>query len=222
MHSVYADKHGTQIIDLAAKPSERFAVMQPCNACLKDVAVASDFQGQVFCSEKCKNDFATYEVTAKDVLKHFADAEPGFYRCAFNTQQLVEAFQANRISDWTVKHLKAAFNALSAEGKLLPHITMKDIQKMSPSDYDRRLRLDPDLGGHRAEIEKMAKPVESAQVRTASPKNQVWQAMSARAAAEVVNARTNRYATSSWVNGEPIKAPEFSGSQLFRNGRLVR
>src|SRR6266851_1462851 len=112
MHSVFADKHGTRIIDLSAQSNERVAVIRPCVACTKDVPVASDFQGLVFCSDKCKKEAANVGDSLRDTLQKFADAVPEFYRCPHNTQELVSAFQSQRISDWTVKHLKAAFTTL--------------------------------------------------------------------------------------------------------------
>src|ERR1700741_1973730 len=124
-------KHGsTQIIDLSA-PSERTAIMRGCVVCQKDTPVASDFQGVVFCSDKCKKESASVESNLRETLQKFADSTPEFYRCPHNTQELVAAFQSQRITDWTVKHLKAAFTTLSAEGKILPTITLAEIKKMS-------------------------------------------------------------------------------------------
>jgi hypothetical protein len=231
MHSVFAEKHGTRIIDLSAPSNERVAVIRPCVACTKDVPVASDFQGSVFCSDKCKKDTASVESQVRDTLQKFADTTPEFYRCQHNVQQLVEAYQGNRISDWTVKHLKAAFTTLSAEGKLLLNISLKDIQKMSPEEYDKRLRLDPDLGGHKTAIDGGAlstdnqrRPVESAQPGfTPGNRIQQMQRMAERELNAVVQSRTNRYKISAFQNGEPVDAPQLQqGLQQFRNGRLVR
>jgi hypothetical protein len=225
-------KHGsTQIIDLSGQ-SERQAVIRRCVACTKDVPVASDFEGSIFCSDKCKKESASVEGQVRDTLQKFADSTPEFYRCPHNTQELVNAFQSQRISDWTVKHLKAGFTTLSAEGKILPKITLADIKRMSPEEYDKRLRLDPEVGGWREKIDSgevltptnQRRPVESATPGfTPGTRIQQMQTIAQRELSQRAQSHTNRYKSQAFLNGEPVDAPQLQqGLQQFRNGRLVR
>lgn len=224
-------KHGsTQFIDLSA-PNERQAVIRPCIWCKRDTAVAADFQGQIFCSDKCAEEVTSNGSKLRDTLQKFADATPDFYPCQYNSQQLVEAYQSQRISEWSVRSLQAAFKTLSAEGTILQKLSLADIKKMSPEEYDNRLRLDPNLGGHRAAIdggalstESQRRPVESAQPGFV-PGNRVqqMQAIAQRELSARANSYTNRYKVSAFQNGEPVPGPELQqGLQQFRNGRLVR
>lgn len=229
MHSVFADKHGTRIIDLSAQ-NERQAVIRPCVWCSRDVAVAADFQGQVFCSDKCAKEAASVGDSLRDTLGKFADATPEFYRCPYNTQKLVEAFQSQRFTDWTVRGLKAAFQTLFAENQLLQKLTLKEIQEASPGEYATRLRLDPEMGGWREKIDNgevltrgnQRRPVESATPGfIPSDRVQQMQRMAERERNAVVQSRANnRYKSEAFVNGEPVSAPQLQqGLAHYRNGR---
>jgi hypothetical protein len=229
MRNILEAKKGTQIIDLSAQ--ERTAVMKPCLVCQKDVAVASDFQGPIFCSTKCQKEASDIESTLRDSLIRFADSESSFYRCPYNTEQLVEAFQSGRFTDWTVKGLRVIFQTLTAENQLLPKISLDDIKRMSPTEYAKREHLDPDLGGHKTAIEGGAlltqsqrRPVESAQPGF-TPGNRLaaLQRAAENELKQRASAHADRYATTAFRNGVPVKAPELhAGAVQYRNGRLVK
>jgi len=209
-------------VDLS-KPSnnERYAVLRPCGGCGKDVAVAPEHQGAAFCSSGCQKGMQIADESVRTTLIQFADSTPEFYKCPHNTTQLVAAWQEQPF-EWNVSNLKTVFLRLREEGKILPKITLKDLRKMSPVDYDARLRLDPDLGGHREEIDNSARPVESA---TAGFEPGGRLATLQRAAENLRKAQSanyaNRYAgAESYVNGVRTNAPStLEQSVVYRNGR---
>jgi len=209
-------------VDLS-KPTnnERYAVLRPCAGCSKDVAVAPEHQGAAFCSDDCQNNLQMADERVRASLIQFADLTPGFYKCPYNTTQLVKAWQEQTF-EWNVRNLKAVFVRLRDEGKILLNITMKDIQKMSPEDYETRLRLDPDLGGHKHTIEDSARPVESA-TPGFEPGGRL--ATLQRAAENARKAHSANYANrysgaESYVNGVRTNAPStLEQSVVYRNGR---
>lgn len=222
---------GFKRIDLQAKPVEqRYAVLQPCFACGKDVAVASDHQGQVFCSDGCVTDVAAAEQSARNVLRNFADSEPRFYRSAHNTQQLVDYFQAHAEIKWNVDNVKSVFADLLTAGKMLPQITLKELHAMTPDQYNERERLDPDLGGWKDKIEKKEvlregrsnRNVESAQPSfELRPKEAAMQKAAQQQLRNQVAGYENRGKTVSYRNGVPVEVPDTEQRRVFRNGRLM-
>src|SRR5215467_823172 len=149
-------------VDLSKPTSgERYAVLRPCAGCGKEVAVAPEHEGTAFCTNDCQKIMQMADENVRKVLIQFADSTPDFYKCADNTTQLVKAWQENNF-EWNVRSLKAVFLRLRGEGKMLPHISVKDIRSMSSEEYDTRLRLDPHFGGHKQIIEESARPVETA------------------------------------------------------------
>jgi hypothetical protein len=220
------DGHSTvRHVDLS-KPtsSERYAVLRPCECCGKDVAVAPEHQGPAFCSNGCQKGMQIADESVRTALINFAESTPEFYKCPYNTTQLVQAWQQQPF-EWSVRNLKAMFLRLCDEGKMLPNITMKDIQKMSPQEYDIRLRLDPDLGGHKKEIDESARPVETAKPGF-EPGNRL--AALQRAAENERKAQSANYANrysgaETYQNGVRVEAPvAHNQNVVFRNGRRVR
>jgi predicted nucleic acid-binding Zn ribbon protein len=209
-------------VDLS-KPTnnERYVVLRPCAGCGKDVAVSPEHKGAAFCSNDCQKSMQMADDRVRATLIQFADLTPGFYKCPYNTTQLVKAWQEQTF-EWNVRNLRAVFVRLRDEGKMLLNITMKDIQKMSPEEYDTRLRLDPDLGGHKKAIEDSARPVESAKP-SFEPGGRL--APLQRAAENARKAQSANYANrysgaTSYVNGVPTNAPStLEQSVVFRNGR---
>jgi hypothetical protein len=209
-------------VDLS-KPTnnERYAVLRPCAGCGKDVAVAPEHQGAAFCSDDCQKALQTTDESLRRTLIQFAGSTPDFYKCPYNTTQLVQAWREHNF-EWNVRNLRAVFLRLRDEGKMLPHISIKDIRSMSPEDYDTRLRLDPDLGGHKKAIEDGARPVESAKP-SFEPGGRL--AALQRAAENERKAQSanygNRYSgAESYVNGVRTNAPStLEQSVIFRNGR---
>jgi hypothetical protein len=222
---------GFKRIDLQAKPTEqRFAVLQPCFACGKDVAVASDHQGAIFCSEECIKLTATADQSARNILQSFANSEPRFYRCQYNTQRLVDYFQAHTEVQWNLDNVKRVFTNLLAEGGVLPQITLKDLQVMSPAQYDERERLDSQLGGWKNKIEKKEvlregrsnRDVESVQPSlTLSPKVQALKDAGENQLRQQAAACENRGQTTQYRNGIPVEAPAAPQNVIFRNGRRI-
>jgi len=209
-------------VDLSKRTSsERYAVLRPCAGCGKDVAVSPEHTGAAFCSNDCQKNMQVADERVRASLIQFADSTPDFYKCPYNTTQLVKSWQEQNF-EWTVRNLKAVFLRLREEGKMLPKITMKDIHKMSPEQYDTRLRLDPDLGGHKQTIEDSARPVDSA-TPGFEPGSRL--ATLQRAAENERNAQSANYANrysgaESYVNGVGTNAPStLEQSVVFRNGR---
>ena len=203
--------------------SERFAVLRPCGGCGKDVAVAPEHQGAAFCSDSCQRGMRIADESVRTALIKFADSTPEFYKCPHNTTQLVNEWQ-ERPFEWNVRNLEAAFLRLRDEGKILPNITMKDIQRMSPEEYEKRLRLDPDLGGHRKEIDGRSRRVEAANPGF-EPGNRL--ATLQRAAENERRAQSANYASrysgaETYQNGVRVEAPgAHDQNVVFRNGRRV-
>jgi hypothetical protein len=222
---------GFKRIDLQARPTEqRYAVLQPCFACGKDVAVASDHQGQVFCSDGCATDVTAAEQSARNVLRSFADSEPRFYRCQFNTQRLVDHFQAHPGLTWDVPTVKKIFATLLAENQVLPKITLKELEAMTAEAYDERLRRDPELGGFKDKIEKKEilregrsnRNVESAQPSfELRPKEAAMQKAAQQQLRNQAAGYENRGKTISYRNGVPVEVPDTEQRRVFRNGRLM-
>jgi hypothetical protein len=221
---------GFKRTDFNSQPRERTAVMRPCRACGRDVAVASDYQETVYCSEECIKLLGDEEQRARNVLQSFANSEPRFYPCQYNTQRLVDYFQANRDVKWNLGNIKQVFATLFAEGKMLPNVSLKDIRTMSGEQYAERARLDPELGGHREAIDKdqalvkesQRRPVESAQPGfELRPREAAMQAAATQDLRNKAAAYDNRGKVQMFVNGVPQEAPTTSQHRVFRNGRLV-
>lgn len=209
-------------VDLSKPTSgERYAVLRACVGCGKDIAVAPEDQGPVFCSDGCRKGMQIADESVRTTLIKFADSTPEFYKCSHNTTQLVKAWQEHPF-EWNPSNLKSLFLRLQREGKMLPHISLKDIRKMSPEEYDTRLRLDPDLSGHRKEIEDSARPVESAKpgFEPGSRLATLQRAAENARKAQFAN-YANRYGgADSYVNGVRVEAPgNLEQSVVFRNGR---
>ena len=217
------DGHSTvRHVDLSKPTSgERYAVLRPCAGCGTDVAVAPEHQGAAFCSDSCRKGMKIADESVRTVLINFADSTPDFYKCAYNTGELVKEWQEHPF-EWNVSNLKSVFLRLQREGKMLPHISLKDIQKMGPEEYDTRLRLDPNLGGHQKEIDDSARPVESATTgfEPGSRLAALQRAAENERKAQSAN-YTNRYSgTESYVNCVRMNAPStLQQSVVFRNGR---
>jgi hypothetical protein len=221
---------GIKRIDLQAKSTERYAVMRPCFACGADVAVASDYEGPIFCSEACVGQVKTADQSARNVLQSFANAEPRFYRCAYNTQQLVDYFQAHTDIQWNPGNVKSVFANLFAEGKMLPHLNVKDLEAMSPDEYNRREKLDPEIGGHKAAIEKKeilragrpSRAVESAQPGfELRPREAAMQNAARNELRQKATGYENRGTIVQYRNGVPVEAPATSQNVVYRNGRRM-
>jgi len=221
---------GFKRIDLSVgtKPTERYAVVRSCVACGNDATVASDFEGLVICSESCQRELKKFENRIIDVQKKFADSEPQFYKCRYNANLISEALQARGL-DWTHTNLRTVFAQLTAERKLLPVITLKQLQAMSAEAYAERERLDPELGGHKAEIEKkaLASEKQKKEVEWAVPGFELRPRESAmRNAAQnqlrdQAAAYENRGQVRQYRNGMPVEAPAASQNVVFRNGRRM-
>lgn len=218
------DGSAVRHVDLSKPTStERYAVLRPCAGCSKDVAVAPEHQGAAFCSDGCQRGMRIADETVRAALIKFADSTPDFYRCPHNTTQLVNEWQ-ERPFEWNVSNLKSVFSRLQWEGKMLPHISLKDIHRMSPDEYDTRLRLDPDLGGHKQAIEDAARPVESAKPGF-EPGNRLTALQ--RAAENERRAQSANYASrysgaETYQNGVRVEAPgAHDPNVVFRNGRRV-
>jgi hypothetical protein len=217
----------------APGPAERYAVLRPCLNCRADVPTASDYQEQVFCSDKCKKSIEDSTLAIRKVFADFKSAEPNFYDCAFNTELLINTWKevaaAKPRFNWTVSNAKLVFESLTAEGKLLPPVSVKQLNAMTSDQYSERLRLDPNLGGHKAEIDKkevLATPLQRNEHPELPKPTTEMDFQEARNAvnrnARIASANyTNRYQTTRYVNGLPVEPEKSNVAAAYRNGRRV-
>jgi hypothetical protein len=213
-------------VDLS-KPGngERYAILKPCAGCAKDTVVSSEHQGNVFCSEACQRETFSTIAAFREILWKFAETTPEFYRCPYNTTQLVAAWRAQPL-DLTVDNLKSVFARLQSEGRVLPHISLAELRNLPSDAYDQRLRLDPDLGGHVTELDK--KPVAGNSFRNGAPVESSSQAQTNRMAEqERKQVDASIYArqyggASHFTNGMQVDAPTtLEHNVVFRNGRRI-
>jgi hypothetical protein len=221
------ENRATRSINLAqpegTQPTERYAVIKPCVMCRRDSAVASDFTGNVLCSQKCIEAHRTYIETATSEYEDFVENTPAYYQCAYNENLLL-----GRVDDLKIgvseDVYKRCFAELTRAGKLLLPISLDDLLKMLPAEYDRREQLDPNLGGHKKAIEAGAarqgqtRPAEMV-VGTVQPDREaIDRANKARPVvvdrhAGVTQARNGAYVTPAPSTKSNVRA--------FRNGRPV-
>jgi hypothetical protein len=228
LDSLSGSTPGFKRIDLSAKPTERYGVVRRCVICQNDAVVASDFQGLVICSTTCQREYEKFENHVLDVQRKFADAEPSFYKCRHNANLIAEALQAKNL-EWNHTNLRQVFAQLTAERKLLPVITLKQLQAMSAESYAERERLDPQLGGHKEAIEKKVLASESQkremewahQGFELSPKIQAMKNAAQNEVRQAAAAYENRGQVRQYRNGVPVEAPATSQNVVYRNGRRM-
>ena len=220
---------GFKRTDLSAKPTERYAVVRPCIVCTQDATVASDFQGLVICSESCQREYKKFENHVLDVQTKWADSEPNFYRCPYNGRLLMGTLESRGL-ECTYSNLKQVFLQLTAERKLLPPVSLKQLQAMDANSYNERERLDPALGGHKEAIEKKALASENQKRETewAQPGFKLRPREAAMQAAATQELRVkaaeyeNRGQVLSYKNGVPQTVPQTTGGLVtYRNGRRL-
>jgi hypothetical protein len=217
----------------APAPKERYAVLRPCTNCNRDVSVSSDYKELVFCTTECGK---AYQKNVDDMRQEFANFKqnyPGYYDCPYNQGILFPALQEaaaqNPKLKWTASNIGSVFDSLMADGKLLPHISVKELNALTADDYQRRLQLDPALGGHTAKIDKkevLATPLQrNAHVENPKPTTE----MDFQDARNAVNRKVqtaaanynSRYQTTRFVNGLPAEPETSTVAAVYRNGRRV-
>lgn len=230
MHPVFRNKRGTQIIDMNAAPAEEKAVIRLCVICNGKTAVAESDLGPTLCSDACRQEAARAQTNLSNLFQKWADKNAAFYRCAFNAQKVVDLIKSRNL-EWTEDSLDEAFAEL--RGELLEHITPKQIKALNAAEYEQRLRIDPEMGGHLKAIntgeiltsDNQRRPIESATPETTlRPNLQALQEAGRRAAQEVASSRTNRYnGPTLYRNGFPTSSDNLVDPNLrtFRNGRKV-
>lgn len=215
----------TKVINLAqpqaTQPTERYAVIRSCAMCGKDAAVASDLKGPALCSAKCIQAYRSYMETAQSEYEDFVKNAPAFYQCPYNETLLFGRVDELKIGI-SEEVYKQVFVELTRAGKLLPPVSLDDLLKMLPEDYKRREQLDPDLGGHKQEIEKGAgrhgqgRPAEMI-VGTVQPDREAIDR-----ANKVKPAVVNRHAGVTQTRNGVYVAPTIETPyRAFRNGRPV-
>jgi hypothetical protein len=221
------DSGGTAGVQATPRGAARRVVIRPCANCGKDSPVAEDFTGQVFCSDECikASDKAKEQIVS--VAVEFQNDTPTFYSCPYNTSTMVNEM-VSRKREFTVDNKKRLFRELYAEERLLPTLSVKDIEQMTPEQYRDREAKDPMIGGWKEKIEKGEvllhgrKSFDTPEPETSRQSNQ--QALERMAESDRrarAAAGQDRYTSQAFLNGLPVEPPK-TQFQQFRNGRPVR
>ena len=123
-------------------------VLSHCSHCNTNTTAPSGYKGLVFCCEPCRtafNEKKTAEYFDTEANTFLAQNED-FYPCLHN-QRLLSDLLATWKLVGTAENLESAYLHLLAEKKILGKLTRRDVDALPSPDYDKRLAIDPAMGG---------------------------------------------------------------------------